>query len=137
MNWQDITVNWSILLTIYKENYLACYTIIICSKLTINFRTRHYITCCFCFFPLVKKRNLQKLIMDPALLKAVTEDNLQQLNLILATPKILLSRTPEQNTALHIAAHHGHHQFARRILRESEELILWKEHRRWHTSTYT
>lgn len=65
--------------------------------------------------------------MDPALLKAVTEDNLQQLKLILtADPKILLSRTPEHNTALHIAARHGHHHFAGRILRECEDLILEK-----------
>ncbi|XP_078157126.1 protein ACCELERATED CELL DEATH 6-like [Carex rostrata] len=65
--------------------------------------------------------------MDSALLKAVTEDNLQQLKLMLtANPKILLSRTREQNTALHIAARHGHHHFAGRILRECETLILEK-----------
>ncbi|KAF3320863.1 ankyrin repeat-containing protein [Carex littledalei] len=65
--------------------------------------------------------------MDPALHKAVTQGNLQQLKRILtADPKILLSRTPEQNTALHIAARLGHRHFAERILRECETLMLEK-----------
>ncbi|KAJ4745406.1 ankyrin repeat family protein [Rhynchospora pubera] len=65
--------------------------------------------------------------MDPALHKAVTEGDLRMLNIILtADPKPLLSRTPQQNTALHIAARLGHRDIADRILKECETHLLEK-----------
>ncbi|KAJ4801482.1 Ankyrin repeat family protein [Rhynchospora pubera] len=65
--------------------------------------------------------------MDPALHKAVTEGDLRKLKIILradSTP--LLSRTPQQNTALHIAARLGHRDIADRLLKECETLLLEK-----------
>ncbi|KAJ3705210.1 hypothetical protein LUZ61_008915 [Rhynchospora tenuis] len=65
--------------------------------------------------------------MDPALHKAVTQGDLRMLKIILtADPESLLSRTPQQNTALHIAARLGHRDIADRMLKERETLLLEK-----------
>ncbi|XP_073005793.1 uncharacterized protein [Typha latifolia] len=66
--------------------------------------------------------------MNPALLKAATLGNVGSLKALLQDdPKIILSMTPQDNTAVHIAAKLGHMEFAEEILKEdTNRLALWK-----------
>ena len=51
--------------------------------------------------------------MDPALYKAATQGCVGILRkLVVNDVKILNSKTPQDNTALHLAALHGHPKFA-------------------------
>lgn len=72
--------------------------------------------------------------MEPALHKAASKGNVANLRHLVASDlKILNSMTPQGNTALHIAAYHGHTDFAREILVMrnsvmSGELLFGKNH---------
>uniref|UniRef100_A0A0A9I3L2 PGG domain-containing protein n=1 Tax=Arundo donax TaxID=35708 RepID=A0A0A9I3L2_ARUDO len=62
--------------------------------------------------------------MDPRLYKAVTKGDVKSLRkLVVADVKILNSTTPQHNTALHLAALHGHTGVSREVLSVSEELL--------------
>ncbi|KAL6636952.1 hypothetical protein ACP70R_024524 [Stipagrostis hirtigluma subsp. patula] len=62
--------------------------------------------------------------MDPRLLKAAAEGNVARLRILVEDNlKILNSTTPQNNTALHLAALHGHAGFACEVLRVSEEML--------------
>ncbi|XP_062209424.1 protein ACCELERATED CELL DEATH 6-like [Phragmites australis] len=65
--------------------------------------------------------------MDPALYKAATQGKVASLRqLAAADPKILSSVTPQLNTALHLAALHGHSKFASEVLDKKSELLVAK-----------
>ncbi|KXG28826.1 hypothetical protein SORBI_3005G172100 [Sorghum bicolor] len=67
--------------------------------------------------------------MDPALYKAATQGSVRSLRkLVVRDVKILNSKTPQDNTALHLAALHGHAEFAREVLAVSEELMKNNSH---------
>ncbi|KAH7675693.1 26S proteasome regulatory complex subunit PSMD10 protein [Dioscorea alata] len=62
--------------------------------------------------------------MDPNLYQAVTRGNVQRLkSLTDKEPKLLLSRTPHENTALHIAAKQGHKKVAEEIISRDNTLL--------------
>jgi ankyrin repeat protein len=64
--------------------------------------------------------------MDPALYKAATQGKVAGLNQLVdpEDPSILSSTTPQLNTALHLAATHGHAAFAGEVLDKDEELLV-------------
>nr|TKW01471.1 hypothetical protein SEVIR_8G183000v2 [Setaria viridis] len=64
--------------------------------------------------------------MHPALYKAATQGNVASLMKLVKPddPSVLSSTTPQLNTALHLAALHGHAKFARQILDINEELLV-------------
>ncbi|CAN6372703.1 unnamed protein product [Urochloa humidicola] len=64
--------------------------------------------------------------MDPALYKAATLGKVAALKLLVdpEDPSILKSITPQANTALHLAALHGHAEFASEVLGKIEELLV-------------
>ncbi|TKV91501.1 hypothetical protein SEVIR_9G100500v4 [Setaria viridis] len=64
--------------------------------------------------------------MDPALYKAATQGKVARLNQLVdpEDPSILSSTTPQLNTALHLAAAHGHAAFADEVLDKDEELLV-------------
>nr|CAB3498294.1 unnamed protein product [Digitaria exilis] len=65
--------------------------------------------------------------MDPSLYKAATQGCVRTLRkLVVKDVKVLNSRTPQGNTALHVAALYGHPSFARELLLVSEELLIAK-----------
>lgn len=62
--------------------------------------------------------------MDQNLYQAVTQGNVQRLkSLAEKEPKLLLSRTPHENTALHIAAKLGHKEVADEIISRDNTLL--------------
>lgn len=62
--------------------------------------------------------------MDQNLYQAVTQGNVQRLkSLAEKEPKFLLSRTPHENTALHIAAKLGHKEVADEIISRDNTLL--------------
>ncbi|KAL6636951.1 hypothetical protein ACP70R_024523 [Stipagrostis hirtigluma subsp. patula] len=62
--------------------------------------------------------------MDPRLFKAATQGSVRSLRkLVVADVKILNSTTPQHNTALHLAALHGHAGFAGEVLSVSQEML--------------
>ncbi|XP_039130395.1 ankyrin repeat-containing protein At5g02620-like [Dioscorea cayenensis subsp. rotundata] len=62
--------------------------------------------------------------MDQNLYQAVTQGNVQRLkSLADKEPKLLLSRTPNENTALHIAAKQGHKEVADEIISRDNTLL--------------
>nr|CAB3493321.1 unnamed protein product [Digitaria exilis] len=63
--------------------------------------------------------------MDPSLYKAATQGCVRSLRK-LVVKDVLNSRTPQGNTALHVAALYGHPSFARELLMVSEELLIAK-----------
>lgn len=70
--------------------------------------------------------------MDPALYKAATQGCVRSLRqLVVKDVKILNSKTPQGNTALHVAALYGHPNFAREVLKVSEELLCQERRRRY------
>ncbi|CAL4992075.1 unnamed protein product [Urochloa decumbens] len=65
--------------------------------------------------------------MDPALYKAATQGDVETLKRLLLDPEdpiALTSTTPQLNTALHLAALHGHAAFAGEVLEQNEELLV-------------
>ncbi|RLM58628.1 ankyrin repeat-containing protein [Panicum miliaceum] len=60
--------------------------------------------------------------MDPALYKAATRGNVARLTELLVDPED--PRTPQLHTALHLAALHGHADFAREVLDKNGELLV-------------
>ncbi|XP_020255161.1 ankyrin repeat-containing protein ITN1-like [Asparagus officinalis] len=65
--------------------------------------------------------------MDPTLYKAATQGNIHILQqLIQEDPTVLNSVTPQDNTALHIAARLGHKLIAEKILDHGETLLIMK-----------
>ncbi|CAN6315356.1 unnamed protein product [Urochloa humidicola] len=64
--------------------------------------------------------------MDPALYKAATQGKVARLNQLVdpEDPSILSSTMPQLNTALHLAAVHGHAAFAGEVLDKNEELLV-------------
>ncbi|CAN6292411.1 unnamed protein product [Urochloa humidicola] len=64
--------------------------------------------------------------MDPALYKAATQGKVASLKQLVdpEDPSVLTSTTPQQNTALHLAALHGHAAFAGEVLEKNEELLV-------------
>ncbi|CAL4896673.1 unnamed protein product [Urochloa decumbens] len=63
--------------------------------------------------------------MDPSLYRAATRGDVATLKRLLeADPSILDSKTPQLNTALHLAALHGHADFAREVLNVTAEELL-------------
>ncbi|TVU45186.1 hypothetical protein EJB05_04662, partial [Eragrostis curvula] len=59
--------------------------------------------------------------MDPALYKAATQGRVSSLKqLVLKDPTILSATTPQGNSALHLAALHGHADFAGEVLERIE-----------------
>ncbi|CAN6292412.1 unnamed protein product [Urochloa humidicola] len=62
--------------------------------------------------------------MNPALYKAATHGCVVSLRKF-GDPEVLInSKTPQGNTALHVAALHGHAKFAREVLKLTEELLV-------------
>jgi len=64
--------------------------------------------------------------MDPELYKAATHGKVEILKQLLqdtGRPDILSSTTPQRNTALHLAAQHGHAEFAREVLQGKSGLL--------------
>ncbi|CAN6309455.1 unnamed protein product [Urochloa humidicola] len=62
--------------------------------------------------------------MDPALYKAATHGCVVSLRKF-GDPEVLRnSKTPQGNTALHVAALHGHAKFSREVLKLTEELLV-------------
>nr|CAB3493323.1 unnamed protein product [Digitaria exilis] len=66
--------------------------------------------------------------MDPALYKAATQGKVSSLKQLVdpENPSVLSSTTPQLNTALHLAAVHGHAAFAGEVLDRDEELLVAK-----------
>ncbi|KAF8674274.1 hypothetical protein HU200_048096 [Digitaria exilis] len=66
--------------------------------------------------------------MDPALYKAATQGKVASLKQLVdpENPSVLSSTTPQLNTALHLAAVHGHAAFAGEVLDRDEELLVAK-----------
>ncbi|VAH81442.1 unnamed protein product [Triticum turgidum subsp. durum] len=65
--------------------------------------------------------------MDPALHKAAVQGSVRSLKKLVAeNPGILGSKTPQQNTALHIAAELGHAGFAEAALDVDDKLLVSK-----------
>ncbi|RLN18566.1 ankyrin repeat-containing protein [Panicum miliaceum] len=64
--------------------------------------------------------------MDPALYKAATQGKVASLRQLVdpEDPSVLSSTTPQLNTALHLAALHGHAEFALEVLEKNEELLV-------------
>ncbi|CAN6344572.1 unnamed protein product [Urochloa humidicola] len=63
--------------------------------------------------------------MDPSLYRAATRGDVATLKrLVEADDNILDSKTPQLNTALHLAALQGHADFAREVLNVKEELLV-------------
>ncbi|TVU16880.1 hypothetical protein EJB05_32882, partial [Eragrostis curvula] len=64
--------------------------------------------------------------MNPALYKAVTQGNVASLKQVVAgdAATMLSTTTPQLNTVLHLAATHGHAEFAREILKMKEDLLV-------------
>ncbi|CAL4992068.1 unnamed protein product [Urochloa decumbens] len=65
--------------------------------------------------------------MDPALYKATMQGNVEMLRQLVDPEDpicVLCSSTPQLNTALHLAALHGHAEFAGEVLNKYEELLL-------------
>ncbi|CAN6309456.1 unnamed protein product [Urochloa humidicola] len=71
--------------------------------------------------------------MDPQLYQAATHGKVEILKQLLLQgkdkddkdkPDILSSTTPQRNTALHLAALHGHTEFAREVLQRKGELLV-------------
>ena len=64
--------------------------------------------------------------MDPALYKAATQGKVASLRQLVdpEDPSVLSSTTPQLNTALHLAALHGHAAFAGEVLDKNEELLV-------------
>ncbi|RLN15532.1 ankyrin-3-like [Panicum miliaceum] len=65
--------------------------------------------------------------MDPELYKAATHGKVAILKQLLqdkGRPDILSSTTPQRNTVLHLAALHGHTEFAREVLQKNNGLIV-------------
>ncbi|PAN45162.1 hypothetical protein PAHAL_9G098000 [Panicum hallii] len=65
--------------------------------------------------------------MDPELYKAATHGKVAILKQLLqdkGRPGILSSTTPQRNTPLHLAALHGHTEFAREVLQKNNGLIV-------------
>ncbi|CAN6322697.1 unnamed protein product [Urochloa humidicola] len=64
--------------------------------------------------------------MDPALYKAATQGKVASLKQLVdpEDPSVLTSTTPQLNTALHLAALHGHAAFAGEVLDKNEELLV-------------
>jgi ankyrin repeat protein len=64
--------------------------------------------------------------MDPALYKAATLGEVASLRKLVdpEDPSALSSTTPQLNTALHLAALHGHAAFAGEVLVRNEELLV-------------
>jgi len=65
--------------------------------------------------------------MDPRLYQAATQGNVQVLKQLIKTdPSVLGSKTPQEKTALHIAARLGHKHFAEELLNECNKLLVMK-----------
>jgi ankyrin repeat protein len=64
--------------------------------------------------------------MDPALYKAATQGKVASLRQLVdpEDPSVLSSTTPQLNSALHLAALHGHAAFARDVLDKNEDLLV-------------
>ncbi|RCV41022.1 hypothetical protein SEVIR_9G100400v4 [Setaria viridis] len=64
--------------------------------------------------------------MDPALYKAATQGKVASLRQLVdpEDPSVLSSTTPQLNSALHLAAQHGHAAFAVEVLDKNEELLV-------------
>ncbi|CAL4983675.1 unnamed protein product [Urochloa decumbens] len=66
--------------------------------------------------------------MDPELYKAATHGKVKILKQLLQDKDksdiLLWSTTPQRNTALHLAALHGHAEFAREVLQKNGELLV-------------
>nr|CAB3491920.1 unnamed protein product [Digitaria exilis] len=64
--------------------------------------------------------------MDPRLYKAATQGDVEMLRRLVVDPEdpsILRSTTPQHNTALHLAALHGHATFAGEVLGKNEDAL--------------
>ncbi|KAJ1293718.1 hypothetical protein BS78_01G090300 [Paspalum vaginatum] len=64
--------------------------------------------------------------MDPALYKAATQGKVASLRQLVdrEDPSLLSSTTPQHNNAVHLAALHGHAEFAGEALDRNEELLV-------------
>jgi len=64
--------------------------------------------------------------MDPALYKAATQGKVSSLKQLVdpEDPSVLSATTPQLNSALHLAALHGHAEFAGEVLDMNEELLV-------------
>nr|AGT16260.1 hypothetical protein SHCRBa_119_J13_F_20 [Saccharum hybrid cultivar R570] len=64
--------------------------------------------------------------MNPALYKAATQGKVSSLKQLVdpEDPSVLSATTPQLNTALHLAALHGHADFAGEVLDMNEELLV-------------
>jgi ankyrin repeat protein len=64
--------------------------------------------------------------MNPALYKAATQGKMSSLKQLVdpEDPSVLSATTPQLNTALHLAALHGHAEFAGEVLDMNEELLV-------------
>ncbi|KAJ1685369.1 hypothetical protein LUZ63_016759 [Rhynchospora breviuscula] len=61
--------------------------------------------------------------MDKLLLGAAMSGNVRELEMARETPEILLGRTPQQSTCLHISLFFGHEEFSKALLGLDQSLL--------------